>query len=931
MKRICFLPIVFLSIILHAQDDDCLDRILAKNGGWKKNAPYNKASAADFAIQKKFTEATYSMMSLYQPRGIQAEITMSHSSAMYQRPVAQYTWFMLAMKYFCKGEELVKAHETNTAVHVIFNPNFGNLVFDPTTDYMGAGFDELREGFPEEIKPGVWRFKDVWTPLGFTNEGLTKLWLFTYPGQLPWQYVTRKEFLQRRRSNLLRMVKEEEDGLKRNLADLERQKKDIQQILKNDPAKYAAYIKNDYEPAPKRFQDNHDRSVNALNKAIDRVNGQLEAPENELNKKAIVLQSTQNHLDYDFVDTPVKLAKILVKPNPSYFKKGISPSVPQLISFGIPYHPVDSVYSNFARDIEKLVNEEYIQSFIGKTTPPPFTGQKPSASGNVENKSKTVSSHGGPGQIENKEQDRPKQNQSSQPAKSTTSQKTTGKSYTLAGNLSAPAGVPVTISYNNGNDLTITPQKAVANLYNTTSFTFSKKISEGESFDVSLKKIASNMRGVVFKGKGQAPDDVDKIKVGVDFTYELLTRSTGDKKMSTFYESFAPAVGGRDHEEGRYVVFVSNTKDLEGSTGKFRQVFWRDRNTGITKLISVSATGEQANADCGEPSISVDGKTVTFESKATNLVTGDNNNFKDIFVWRHATNTVELVSRSSAGMSADGDCFDAAISGNGNFVVFTSSASNLSSVPKGRSLANIYLRDLKSSKTEMISFDPSQNTGGNGYKASISYDGSRITFCSAAGTLVSNDNNNLWDIFLWQKGIKSLKRVSLTHDGKERNGGTESASRQVASSLSGNGKFVAFVTTATNMVPGDNNIFQDVFIVEIESGKVNVASFTNDGLPSNNDSPIDQGEKVAISYDGRWVAFPTKATNLGAPGSNIILYDRETNKKKAVSEVSGSYVGRPAISYSGSYVVFGKSTNLDNRFSDSGIFAHFTGNGPTRE
>jgi len=347
-------------------------------------------------------------------------------------------------------------------------------------------------------------------------------------------------------------------------------------------------------------------------------------------------------------------------------------------------------------------------------------------------------------------------------------------------------------------------------------------------------------------------------------------------------------------------------------------------------MISVSPAGEQGNGNCAEPSISADGRTVVFESSANNLVTGDNNNFKDIFMWRAATNSIELISKSINSGSADAECFDASVSGNGNFVVFTSSSSNLASVPKGRSVANIFLRDVSGNKTEMISVDPLRKEGGNGYKSSISFDGSRISFCSPSNTLVTNDNNGLWDIFLWERDQK-LKRVSLTHDGKERNGGSESASRQVASAISGNGKFVVFATTASNMVPNDNNTYQDVFVVEVETGKVSVASFTDDNQPSNGDSPIEQGERLSISYDGTWIAFPTKATNLGAEFSNIILHNRITGNKTAASNLKGSYVGRPSISYNGGYVIFGKSANMDSRFASSGIFAHFTGNGGCRD
>ena len=139
------------------------------------------------------------------------------------------------------------------------------------------------------------------------------------------------------------------------------------------------------------------------------------------------------------------------------------------------------------------------------------------------------------------------------------------------------------------------------------------------------------------------------------------------------------------------------------------------------------------------------------------------------------------------------------------------------------------------------------------------------------------------------------------------------------------------------MVPGDQAKYQDVFVLDIETGKLQVASFTDNGQPGNHDSPIEQGERIAISYDGTWVAFPTKATNLGVQSSNIILFNTQTGKKTAVTNTRGSYVGRPVISYSGSYVVFGKSEALDIRsgaaFGETGggIFAHFTGNGPCRD
>jgi hypothetical protein len=230
----------------------------------------------------------------------------------------------------------------------------------------------------------------------------------------------------------------------------------------------------------------------------------------------------------------------------------------------------------------------------------------------------------------------------------------------------------------------------------------------------------------------------------------------------------------------------------------------------------------------------------------------------------------------------------------------------------------------------MISIDPKAKKGGGGSQPSISYDGSRVAFYSHTETLVLNDNNGLWDIFLWEKNNPKLKRISLTNDHKERNQGSESANRIVAPAVSGNGQFIAFTTTASNMVVGDDNNLQDVFVYNINSDSTVIASVNSTGKPGNADSPIGQGEKIAISFGGKWVAFSTNASNLGVPAANIVMHNMVTGENQVISSVVGSSVGRPSISSSGSYVVFGIGGKIDSRFQSSGIFANYTGVGPCR-
>ncbi len=918
MRNYFIILFLLTTTYTNAQDNDaCMNRIMAKSGVWKKLPETVKSSTADQAIQRRFYTAVHNpLQSAYKPKGLDAAYSGSFQPVQYSQKLS-YCWYTLfGERYFCEGDGLtLNKFDINSTLKILFNYVPFVEIYDTTVSDNPLGYHVLREGFPVEIRSGIWQFNETIFKKSNTEIFHTKMWLITYNAQLPWSYVTRREFLLKRKRFLQKEMAAEAPRLKEKLNGWEQMKKAKEQEWKSEPAKLANYMSGTHNPAIEREQSYFKKLMQGYETALTKIDEQLSAPAEELAKWAIVIKSTQNNFDYSFTDKLEPFAELLIKPNPAYFKKLSSTAVPQMINVILNSEPNDPRSATFATEIEKLLDFDLYKSFIGKTAPSSLLESKSASNPNSTNNSSSVNN-----------------TSTTKSTKPLTPQgPLASNAVFLTGTLSAPVGVPVTIGNTGANDLTITPAKANGNLYNATPIKFPKPLKEKEEYNVHLKKIAGNMKGVIYKGSGKAPQGTSEIKIGIDYTYELLTRSTGDKKMSSFYESFAPAVGGYNGEEGRYVVFISNTKEFEGSNGKFRQLFWRDRNTGVTKMISITANGEQGNGDCAEPSISANGETVVFESRATNLVEGDNNNAKDIFLWKRSTNRIELISKSSNGTAADADCFDAAVSGNGNFVVFTSSATNLSSFPKGRSVSNIFLRDVVNGKTEMISIDPVMKTGGNGYKGSISFDGGRISFCSASGTLVANDNNNLWDIFLWQKGQTGLKRISLTHDGKERNGGTEAASRQVASVISGNGKFVAFATTASNMVPNDSNTFQDVFVVAVETGKVTVASFTNDGTPSNGDSPIEQGERVSISFDGTWVAFPTKATNLGAPGSNIILHNTVTGKKSAVSNVSGSYVGRPSISYSGSYVIFGKSANLDNRFSESGIFAHFTGNGPCRD
>lgn len=499
----------------------------------------------------------------------------------------------------------------------------------------------------------------------------------------------------------------------------------------------------------------------------------------------------------------------------------------------------------------------------------------------------------------------------------------------LTGMFTGPAGTAIILQNNGKNDLAISIPAVNGKFYGTNNFKFPTPLPKDSKYKLSFKKMAAGQTCVIYAGpEGSMSQGYSQPKAGCDYTYDLMSRSITGVPFSTFYETADAAVGGYNGEEGRYITFVSSAAGFGGSTGKHRQIFWRDRNTGITKLISAGLAGEEGNGDSYAPAISGDGKWVAFESHSSNLVAEDKNGFRDVFVWHSATNKVFRISVGEGGKEADAESYEPSVSGDGSFIAFTSAASNISSTGKGVSNNNVFLRDMKLQRSIMISVDPSVSKGGGGSKPSINFDGTRIAFYSNTGSLVASDKNGLWDIFLWDKNNSGLKRVSMAAEGKERGQGSESANRIVSPAISGNGQYIAFTTTANDMVIGDNNNLQDVFVYDINSGKTVIASNGTDGKPGTADSPIEQGEKIAISFDGTWVAFSTRSTNLGVPAANIVMHNMTTGKNRPVSTVVGSSVGRPTISYTGAYVVFGIGGKLDSRFASSGIFANYTGIGP---
>ena len=372
------------------------------------------------------------------------------------------------------------------------------------------------------------------------------------------------------------------------------------------------------------------------------------------------------------------------------------------------------------------------------------------------------------------------------------------------------------------------------------------------------------------------------------------------------FASVAPALSA----DGRFVAFESVATNLvPGDTNGFGDVFVHDRMTGTTERVSVALDGTQGNARSLSPALSADGRFVAFASTASNLVAGDTNGRQDVFVRDRMTGTTERVSVASDGTQGNASSYTPALSADGRFVGFNSDADNL--VPGDTNAStDVFVHDRMTGTTERVTV-ASNGTQGNSdsFTPALSADGRFVTFESDADNLVPGDTNGSTDVFVHDRQTGKTERVSVTSNGTQ--GNSDSFTR----ALSADGRFVAFESDAHNLVPGDTNGSTDVFVHDRLTGTTKRVSVTSDGTQGNGGSDFP-----VLSADGRFVAFESDAHNL-VPGdtngfTDVFVHDRLTGTTERVSVASDGTQGdsasvHPAISADGGIVAFNSAaTNL---------------------
>ncbi len=392
------------------------------------------------------------------------------------------------------------------------------------------------------------------------------------------------------------------------------------------------------------------------------------------------------------------------------------------------------------------------------------------------------------------------------------------------------------------------------------------------------------------------PRDLLPISVaGTDLVSRIANRP------ANIFSANSPAISG----DGRYVAFESSASTLVNSdTNDITDIFVFDRQAGQTSRVSVDSAGSEGDSGSTAAAISSDGRYVAFRSNATNLVAADANNAGDIFVHDRQTGQTTRVSVSSSGAEAQGASNDPAISADGRYIAFVSDATNLVAGDTG-GYRNVFLHDRQTGQTTRVSVGSGATTvDGDSDSPAISGDGSTIAFRSDATNLLGagSDSNSASDIFLYNRQIGQISRVSVTSGGAQAEGASTSPA------ISADGRSIVFASTAGNLTTTSTSGFRNIYLRDRQTGQTIWVSQAIDGSAPNDDS-----DTPTISGDGSSIAFLSSANNLvgydAKATQDVFLFDRQYNTLSCLSVsaqggAADSFAASPAISADGHFTAF---------------------------
>lgn len=350
----------------------------------------------------------------------------------------------------------------------------------------------------------------------------------------------------------------------------------------------------------------------------------------------------------------------------------------------------------------------------------------------------------------------------------------------------------------------------------------------------------------------------------INETTELASYNDDGTATGTVYSNIEAI-----SSNGRYVLFTNrDSMDIAGVTdgnGDF-DLFRRDMDQETTQLININTTGTASSNEKvdsrGYSRMSDSANFVVFTSRASDLTANDENNDDDVFLRNIAAETTTLISVDTGGESSTtGGSDSGRISADGQFIGFNSTATDLvTGITDAASFSDVFLRDIGSSSTELVSINSASTGPGNGYSyiKRVSQNGRYVLFSSTATDLVAGitDANGVDDIFLRDMVTGTTELVSINADGTDTiNGQSEGAT------MSGNGRYIVFASRGSDVIEGftDNNgTDRDGYLRDMKTGESFLVSRSTSGATDSGNGHVG---RIIINREGSAVAWHSAATD----------------------------------------------------------------------
>jgi len=360
--------VLAITLCLTTTAQDCTTAsLLQRPGTWHQySQSAGGGTAAELLKEKKVVAAIHTMISSkYIPMGLQANYVGVYHPSYPNMCGNSYYYSITPLNFYCDGNSVKIEHETGSLLHIAANMFDAEIYDTAQGDRLLLECFNVMHDLPIQ-KDDYWFFKEINISLGMGVTGKRGMWLITYDGKLPYAYVTRKEFLEKRIIAITAMQEMSASGFRDALKNIDIEKSFKEKEVKNDAAKMSEYMKNDYLPRKAKYEKQLANNSTTYAPAFAAIATQLKRPDTELSQPAIVKIDPNQTFNYLFTTDDDPFGLILIKPNPSYFNKKLPKSSPQFFMVYVTADDKDPVAAKFMGDVIKAVDFNMLKNMLGK-------------------------------------------------------------------------------------------------------------------------------------------------------------------------------------------------------------------------------------------------------------------------------------------------------------------------------------------------------------------------------------------------------------------------------------------------------------------------------------------------------------------------------------------------------------------------------------